>query len=241
METIRKWVIPDLHGCVKTLRALIENHIQPSKADKLYFLGDYIDRNYDPKGVLDYLMHLESEGYSLFPLLGNHEAYLTMAYEAEQKIKRKFFIRKEKNPVEAQWLQHGGQITLKSFGVKKAIGIPEKYIHWLKKLPYYYIEDDYVIVHAGLNFQRKDPFEDTHAMLWSGSFRPQPDKIDNKTIIHGHVPVSIGFLQSVLKNPDSKVIALDNGCYLRKREGMGNLVALNLTTRQLIVQPCIDE
>ncbi|MCD4664857.1 MAG: metallophosphoesterase, partial [Bacteroidales bacterium] len=38
------WVIPDIHGCANTLRGLIEDLIQPSKHDWLYFLGDYIDR-----------------------------------------------------------------------------------------------------------------------------------------------------------------------------------------------------
>jgi serine/threonine protein phosphatase 1 len=240
MKAIRKWVIPDLHGCVKTLRALIENHLQPSKSDKIFFLGDYIDRSYNPKGVLDYLMQLESEGYNIFPLLGNHEAYLTMAYEAEKKRKRKFFFWKEKNQVEEQWLLHGGKNTLDSFGVKKVREIPEKYVSWLENLKYFYEEDNYIIVHAGLNLHRSDPFEDTHAMLWSGSFRPDPAKINNKVIIHGHVPVSIGYLKKVLNDPDSKVIPLDNGCYLTNREGMGNLVALDLATRELILQPCID-
>jgi len=240
MENERKWVIPDLHGCVKTLQALIENQIKPTKKDKLFFLGDYIDRNHNPKGVLDYLLNLEEEGYRIFPLRGNHEEYLLMAYNAEQKLKRRFLFGKEKNPVMDQWLKHGGFNTLKSFRIKNIKEIPAKYIQWLNGLKYYYLEGDYVIVHAGLNFDRLDPFEDTHAMLWSGSFRPVPENIGHKTIIHGHVPVSLGFLQNVLNNPESKVIALDNGCYLSGTNGMGNLTALELNTRQLVLQPCVD-
>jgi serine/threonine protein phosphatase 1 len=35
-------VISDIHGCLKTFVAMIEN-INPSKDDQLFFLGDYID------------------------------------------------------------------------------------------------------------------------------------------------------------------------------------------------------
>jgi serine/threonine protein phosphatase 1 len=240
MKANRKWVIPDLHGCIKTLQALIENHIRPSKNDELYFLGDYIDRNYNPKAVLDYIIWLEEHGFNIFPLRGNHEEYLLMAWESAKKQKKTLFFRKESNPLLDQWLRHGGKHTLRSFGLDNFRQIPERYINWLSNLKFFYIVDDYVIVHAGLNFSRRDPLEDTHAMLWSGSFKAEPEKINNKTIIHGHVPVSLGFLQKVLHQPNCKVIPLDNGCYLAGTEGMGNLVALELGTRQLIIQPCVD-
>ena len=35
-----RWVIPDIHGCSKTLKCLIENNINLSKEDSVYFLGD---------------------------------------------------------------------------------------------------------------------------------------------------------------------------------------------------------
>ena len=38
----KQWVIPDIHGCSKTLAALIDNQIKPARYDALYFLGDYI-------------------------------------------------------------------------------------------------------------------------------------------------------------------------------------------------------
>ena len=53
------WIIPDIHGCVLTLKTLIENQIEPDKNDQLIFIGDYIDRGPDSKGVIDYIMNLE--------------------------------------------------------------------------------------------------------------------------------------------------------------------------------------
>lgn len=237
---MRKWVIPDLHGCEKTLIALFEKHIKPEMDDTFYFLGDYIDRGPNPKGVLDYIIKLEDEGFKVKPLRGNHEEYMVLAYNSVKNQKRKFLFWKEPNKLLNEWIRHGGSFTLKSFGVKNVTEIPEKYIAWMQKLKHYYTEDNYIIVHAGLNFDRLDPFEDKHAMLWSKAFNPDVEKIDNRIVIHGHVPVSFNFLTTTLANPNRKYIALDNGCYLPHKEGMGNLVALELNSMELKVHKSID-
>ena len=69
----QRWIIPDIHGCAKTLKVLLENMLKVTKNDQLYFLGDYIDRGPDGKGVIDYLMHLQKEEYNVLLLKGNHE------------------------------------------------------------------------------------------------------------------------------------------------------------------------
>ncbi|MCF8367189.1 MAG: serine/threonine protein phosphatase [Bacteroidales bacterium] len=237
---MKKWVIPDLHGCEKTLIALVENHIKPEKSDVLYFLGDYIDRGPNPKGVLDYIMNLQNDGFDARPLRGNHEEYLVLAYNFAKQQKQKFLFRKQQNKLFNEWIRHGGSFTLNSFGVKKVLDIPEKYINWLQKLPHYFEDGKYVIVHAGLNFDRLDPYEDKHAMLWSKAFNPVTEKIDNKIIIHGHVPVSFDFIKTTLSNPHRKYIALDNGCYLPHKEGMGNLVGLELNSLELVMQRSME-
>ncbi len=236
----KKWIIPDLHGCSKTLRTLVEDKIRPEKNDFIYFLGDYIDRGPDSKGVVDFIMSLEAQGFKVRPIKGNHEEYLLIALDKEKDINRKYFFFKEENPYLHEWLAHGGGITLKSFGVKKFAQIPLKYVDWIKKLPNYYIEDRFVIVHAGLNFSLKDPFEDLHAMLWARSFEAAPEKIGNRKIIHGHVPVSLDFMKSCIDDENHKFLPLDNGCYLPHKPGMGNLVAFELNSLELLVQPNIE-
>ena len=54
----KRWVIPDVHGCVNTLKALIEEQIKPARYDELYFLGDYIDRGPDSRAVIDFIRNL---------------------------------------------------------------------------------------------------------------------------------------------------------------------------------------
>jgi len=174
------------------------------------------------------------------PLIGNHEEYLLMAHSHELHQKRKYFFLKPQHKLFDEWIKHGGNFTLKSFNVKKVTEIPEKYIRWIENLQHFYEEEKYIIVHAGLNFDRLDPFEDKHAMLWTKSFKPNTQKIDNKVIVHGHVPVSFSFLKTTLANPNHKYIVLDNGCYLPHSDGMGNLLALELNTLELKVQKCLD-
>lgn len=236
------WVIPDLHGCAKTLRALVEEKIKPSKQkDSFIFLGDYIDRGPDPKGVIDYIMQLQDAGFYIRALKGNHEEYLLLAYHAEIRRRKRFPMFRPSNKLFNEWMKHGGMDTLKSFGVRSVHNIQDRYVEWLENLELYVELDDFVIVHAGMNFSRRDPFEDEHAILWSMSFNPEPDKIGGRTIIHGHVPVSLDFLKYNLENPGKKYIPLDNACYLPHKNGMGNLVALNLKNMELVLQENVEK
>ncbi len=84
---IKKWVIPDIHGCVLTLKTLIETQIKPNKNDHLIFLGDYIDRGPDSQGVIDYIMDMQKNDFNITALMGNHEDYCVRAYDEDVKTK----------------------------------------------------------------------------------------------------------------------------------------------------------
>jgi len=233
------WVIPDIHGCAKTLRALIEDLIQPSKHDWLYFLGDYIDRGPSSKEVVDYVMFLQKEEYNIRTLLGNHEDYLIKSYEDELNLKSIMGI-KQTNKKKKEWLFHGGKDTMKSFGISDLKDFPKEYLEWMKSLEYYIELDNFYLVHAGFNFKLKDPFEDKDSMLWIREYEIDKKKIGNKRIIHGHVPVSLEFIDLNIKNKSYQYIDLDNGCYMNKRDGFGNLVALELNSLEYKVQYNLD-
>jgi len=232
----QRWIIPDIHGCLKTLQSLLENMLKVSKHDKLYFLGDYIDRGPNGKGVIDYLMHLQKEEYEVFFLKGNHEDLCVSAYEADQK-KRLFGKPSEQK----EWEAVGAKATLDSFGVKHPREIPQLYIDWMNAcLPYVELED-YILVHAGMNFQIEDPFEDKHSMMWTRKFKVDFNKSHGKKIIHGHIPVDHSFMNFVVESNDNyDFIALDNGVYVTDRPGLGNLMAFNPDTKQLLAQSNMD-
>ncbi len=231
----KRWVIPDIHGCVNTLKQLIETGIQPTTEDSLYFLGDYIDRGPDGKGVIDYIMSLQSSGYDVNYLIGNHEYYCMNAYEND---KRRLFT---KSSIHKEWERYGAKTTLKSFGVKRPRDIDEKYIEWMRKGKFFIELDDFILVHAGMNFNLDDPFEDTQSMLWVRDFKVNPRKIGGKKIIHGHVPVEYSLIQLFIDSNGYDFIALDNGVYYRdEKVGFGNLMALELNNMELVAQPNVD-
>ena len=61
----RRIVIGDIHGCLKTLQELLEKKILVTAQDQLYFVGDYIDRGPDSKGVIDYLIRMKRNGFKM--------------------------------------------------------------------------------------------------------------------------------------------------------------------------------
>ena len=126
-----RWVIPDVHGCLNTLKLLIESRLNLTKSDVIYFLGDYIDRGPDSKGVIDFIMNLQNAGYEIHCIRGNHEDYCIRAWEEDQK--RIFF----KSKIEKDWRKNGGTKALLSFGANRPRDINKFYIDWMKKTKYY--------------------------------------------------------------------------------------------------------
>jgi len=236
----QRWVIPDVHGCVKTLKSLITDLIRPTRYDDLYFLGDYIDRGPDSKGVIDYIRFLQKDEYNITALKGNHEDFMVELYEAEIKSKN-IWWHNLGNRKHKAWMDTGGKSTLESFGVHRVKDIPFDYIEWMKNLIYYATLDNFVLVHAGLNFNNEDPFEDKHAMLWLRDYNIKPEKIGNRRIIHGHVPVNMELITLAIKNRYYQFIDIDNGPYITGREGFGNMVALNLDTMEIVIQYNMDQ
>lgn len=235
----KTWVISDIHGCLNTLRTLLETLVVPSKGDKLIFLGDYIDRGPHSKGVIDYVMGLQEQGFSVVALKGNHEEFMEKAWEEEKQLKS-FLFFKDKNKSKEMWLRYGGLEAMQSFGTMNMNEIPEFYIDWIRQRPLYHETGDFFIVHAGLNFDIDDPMEDRSSMLWIRDYKIDPAKLNYRKLIHGHVPVSLDFIDLTINAGTYPFIDLDNGCYMTHKAGYGNLLALELTNLELKVQPNLD-
>ena len=237
---MKQWVVSDIHGCLKTLRKLLEEKIIPSMGDEIYFLGDYIDRGPDSKGVIDYLRSLKEKGYHVDFLKGNHEDFFLEAYEEAIRVKKKWFRISKPKTKKDLWFQHGGKETMSSFKSSDIRKIPLEYIEWIRNLKMYIELDNFFLVHAGFNFDKEDPFEDTVAMLWTRAFEIDPVKVKNKKIIHGHVPQTLDTIKYSLQKKDYYFIDLDNGCYEKKDPSFGNLLALELNGQTLVIQRNID-
>jgi serine/threonine protein phosphatase 1 len=221
----RRFAIGDVHGCSRTLQKMVENVLQLKPDDTLYLLGDYIDRGPDSIGVLDYLLKLRESGFDIRPLRGNHEEMLL--YAVADPTSRNM------------WYGNGGWGTLKQLGIDSPEAIPQRYIGFLNSLPYLIITEDYVFVHAGLDFQADNPLQDTppQFMLWSRDRLVNPSNIGNRTLVTGHTVMPLFAIQGSLSTHH---ITLDNGCYDKGELSCGALVALNLDTRELLVQENIE-
>lgn len=230
----RRFVIGDIHGCLKTLTQLIEQKIRPETGDKLYFVGDYIDRGPDSKGVLDYLIGMAEEGYQMVFIRGNHEEMMIESFSSEIYF----------HP----WMYNGGGMTLESFGLtqEQYLGLPgdkklpTKYLKFLSQTTYYVELDKAFVVHAGFNFKDNNPFHDLDAMIWSRNFDYDRFKAKGKPVIHGHTPTILDSIRRTLFDSKRELVNIDAGCVYTDYPELGNLVALDLDNWQLFVQPNID-
>lgn len=219
----RTFVIGDIHGCAATLRRLIEEMLCPMPADRIYLLGDLIDRGPDSKGVLDFIFELRERGLSVNSIRGNHEEMFLQVEDDHNYL--------------GMWTANGGLATLASFQADGPGDIPQFYRDYLGSLPLYILLDDFVIVHAGLNFVIQNPFDDSDAMLWTRSHFVNRHRIGGRRLICGHTPVSLTQLKASL---NSSKIMLDNGCVFGGLPESGNLAALELESMTLFLQPNID-
>jgi len=219
----RTFVIGDIHGCAATLRRLVDGTLRPIPNDHIYLLGDLIDRGPDSKGVLDFIFELRGRGLSVSSVRGNHEEMCLQAGDDQYYLEL--------------WAANGGLATLESFQADGPGDIPHRYRAFLGSLPHYILLEDFVIVHAGLNFDLPGPFDDTSAMLWTRSPFVDRQRIGGRRLICGHTPVPRTLLEASL---DSSKIMLDNGCVFGERLEMGCLAALELESMTLRYQENID-
>ncbi len=260
---MRRIAISDIHGCVKSFRALVEDQVVLSKKDELVLLGDYVDRGPNSRGVLDYVMDLQAKGFRVICLKGNHEDMMIKAIQ---------------DPTEASiWLANGGKQALISFDVAEPHRIPAKYIDFIGKMEYYYEAEGFIFVHAGLNFtgpageepkresskreggkreggkrdkqkegflwRMSNPLKDTESMMWIRYWYNDIDWhwLRDRIIVHGHTPITTDEIWDLFDSiEESQVIDIDNGCFARQYDGMGQLCAFDTTNRELYFQTNID-
>jgi serine/threonine protein phosphatase 1 len=178
------YAIGDIHGCLRPLRRLMEQ-IDPRDGDEVVFMGDYVDRGPDSKGVIEYLRTLE--GPYVF-LMGNHER---MFLDFLQGKDRTLF------------LFNGGRATLDSYGGTD--DIPASHLDFLKRLRLYYEAGDYLFVHGGIRPGAPIEDQDPDDLLWiREEFYAYPGRYP-KTVVFGHTP-----MREVLMAEDR--IGIDTAC-----------------------------
>ena len=219
----RIFVIGDIHGCCNTFKKLLSEELDIQKSDEIYCIGDYIDRGKDSKGVIDFIIDLRIKGYQIHTLRGNHEQMMLDSTIDQESL--------------YLWLQNGGTETLRSFGISSVNKLPGEYLAFLKQTEFFITTDEYIFVHAGLNFRIKNPFTDKEAMLWTRDEYFDKSKTNNRIVIHGHTPIPF---EALVKQPNPGKINIDGGCVYNYIPGFGNLIALSLPGMKLIPIKNID-
>ncbi len=132
------FVIGDVHGCLEMLQRLMDGIDWNPDSDGLIFLGDYIDRGEDPRGVVDFILEISREGRFVECLMGNHED---------------LFLEFLKGADPANFILNGGISTMESYnmdgGEDRSQEIPSEHLTFLKALKPWIELDDYYVVHAG--------------------------------------------------------------------------------------------
>lgn len=209
------YAIGDIHGrsdCLARAHDLIDRDVaQRGAGDSAVeiYIGDYIDRGPDSKGVIESLI-ARSARTRLVGLRGNHEIIMESFLRGQTSFE--------------DWRRLGGLETMLSYGVdargllaKGGIGprdlaekVPVSHLRFISSLESVYRTGRYCFVHAGLRpgvaIERQSP-EDLawirdDFLNFTGSF--------GFIVVHGHSPVTnIDFLQNRIN--------IDTGAYMTNR------------------------
>ena len=214
--------IGDIHGCYKTLIALLERLEQDIlNYEQLIFLGDYIDRGPRSFQVLKKMVEIRNEDNIV--LQGNHEEFYQLFNESKYNI--------ASSSITACWKKNGGDATIRSFEENR---VPiNQFQEFIGSLPLYYETSKYIFVHAGINKTIENSSDND--LLWERTCINHTSKL----VIHGHTPISIDEIQSQ-NSPSRQEINIDNGCYLKGMPGYGRLVAYRPEDDTLWFQENID-
>jgi Icc-related predicted phosphoesterase len=230
--------ISDIHGCGKTFIKLLQQ-VAFNKTDRLYLLGDLIDRGANTKLLIDHILKLKEEGYLIEKLLGNHEDLMMKSGNSPEDLER--------------WLKNGGDITLESFGVKSYDELEDQYKFFFKSMLLKAEVDEFIFVHAGINnLQFKDPFLPS-VVLWTRNWYEFLDYkwLGNRYVIHGHTPQEIDKIETQFENfKENRVLNIDAGCcytpefiekeYPNKNISLEKLCCVDLRNRKLFFENNID-
>jgi serine/threonine protein phosphatase 1 len=186
----RIYAIGDIHGRSDLLLRLL-TMIEADSASRpavgrriLVFLGDYVDRGSDSRGVIDILLDRLPRDFQVAHLKGNHEKMLLdYLYDPDMAD---------------TWLGVGGLTTLRSYGVewqgaeftrdRLLARLPRRHRQFLEGLKTGTVMGDYFFCHAGvrpgvaLEAQKEDD------LLWIRRDFLEHQGDYGKVIVYGHTP-----------------------------------------------------
>lgn len=187
--------IGDLHGELDMLNRLL-NTVGPTDSDRFVFLGDYIDRGRNSKGVIDRLIGFREEFPDTVFIRGNHDQMLLDALIEDGAITG-HRLRDQSSTYRASasesdieiFLLNGGKDTLRSYRIAQLADFPTEHLLFLYSTRLWWRFGPFVFVHAGLEpgipLEMQDPF----VLMWE---RLSPPGQDGDIHVVGHHPTTDG-------------------------------------------------
>jgi bis(5'-nucleosyl)-tetraphosphatase (symmetrical) len=118
------YAIGDVQGCFDELKQLLDDFGYSATRDRLWFVGDLVNRG--PKS-LDVLRFVRALGDRAIVVLGNHDLHLVTQHEGFERPRKDDTIHD----------------VLKAPDAKELVA-------WLRLRPMMHVEGEYAMVHAGL-------------------------------------------------------------------------------------------
>lgn len=179
--------ITDIHG-EKTKLDSILSQIETTPDDIFVFMGDYIDRGADSKGVVNRIIELGETNNCVY-LMGSHEYALLHASTDSY--------------YEFLFENYGGPATVKSYGSFE--NIFKTHGDFFRNLKFYHLTDKYLFVHAGIDPNYPLEEQDEVDLVYIRSkFIYSKHKLPQK-IIFGHTEFDKPYI-------DNDKICIDLGC-----------------------------
>jgi serine/threonine protein phosphatase 1 len=180
--------IGDVHGCRSRLEDLLGILDPRPETDTIVFIGDYIDRGPDSRGVVEVVLGLRRRFPRVVCLMGNHE---------------RMFLDYLEDPQSADiFLANGGAATLRSYGIRRgeAPGIdalPEEHRRFFETLVLRHETEQYIFVHAGLRPGVPLADQDPGDLLWIRGEFIWSSASFGKVVVFGHTPSREPFVDGV--------------------------------------------
>ncbi len=189
------YAIGDIHGRCDLLRLLVgrierdcASRTKNEQRPTVVFLGDYIDRGSDSRGVIEFLLNELPPEWDCRFLKGNHEdALLT-------------FLRDPK--FGDIWRDYGGLQALASYGVVPVrnggeidwpatarafeIVFPREHLDFLSRLSLHETIGDYLFVHAGVRPRIPLEYQSEKDLLWIREEFTAAGRALPQTVVYGH-------------------------------------------------------